>query len=78
MRTAALIAFILALQSAPEIPKEKFDSLHALIKPQGNEFAWYEEIPWLTSVQEAREKAAKEDKPIVVWCSADGQPCGAT
>jgi hypothetical protein len=78
MRTAALIAFLLALQSAPEIPKEKFDSLHALIKPQGNEFAWYEEIPWLTSVQEAREKAAKEDKPIVVWCSADGQPCGAT
>ena len=66
------------LIQAPDIPKEKFDVLHALIKPQGTEFAWYEEIPWLLSVQEAREKAAREDKPIVVWCSADGQPCGAT
>ena len=86
MRTWALIAILLApriagaqaSQSAPEIPKDKVDSLHALIKPQGNEFSWYDDIPWLTSVQEAREKAAKEDKPILVWCSADGQPCGAT
>ena len=78
MRTIALLAILAAPQAAPEIPKEKFDRLHALIKPQGGQFAWYEEIPWLTGVQEAREKAAREDKPIVVWCSADGQPCGAT
>ena len=78
MKTLALLTLLGAPQAVPEIPKEKFDRLHALIKPQADEFAWYEEIPWLTSIQEAREKAAREDKPIVVWCSADGQPCGAT
>ena len=81
MRTIALLLLLMASfqsPSAPEIPREKADQLHALIKPQGGEFAWYEDIPWLLSVQEAREKAAREDKPIVVWCSADGQPCGAT
>ena len=80
MRILAAIVLLAALQStpAPELPREKFDRLHALIKPQGGEFAWYEDIPSLLSVQEAREKAAREDKPIIVWCSADGQPCGAT
>ena len=78
MRTIALLAILAASQQAPDLPREKVDALHALIKPQGDEFAWYENIPWLLSVQEAREKAAREDKPIVVWCSADGQPCGAT
>jgi len=81
MRTHALILLLMAAlqpQSAPELPRGQFDRLHALIKPQAGEFAWYEDIPWLLSVQEAREKAAREDKPIVVWCSADGQPCGAT
>ena len=78
MKTIALLALLTAAQTVPEIPKEKFDGLHALVKPQGAEFAWYEEIPWLTSVQEGREKAAAEGKPLLIWCSADGQPCGAT
>jgi hypothetical protein len=78
MRTVILLALLAMPQSVPEVPQGKAEGLHALIKPQAGEFAWYEEIPWLTGVQEAREKAAKEDKPIVVWCSADGQPCGAT
>ena len=81
MRTHALLLILMAVfqsQSAPELPRDRFDRLHALIQPQDGEFAWYEDIPWLLSVQEAREKAAREDKPIVVWCSADGQPCGAT
>ena len=79
MMTLALLAVLSAFpQQYPEVPREKFDRLHGLIKPQGDEFAWYEDIPWLLSVQEAREKAARENKPIVVWCSADGQPCGAT
>jgi hypothetical protein len=57
---------------------EDFAALHGLIQPQAGEFAWYEEIPWLTSVKEAVEKAAGEGKPILIWSSADGQPCGAT
>jgi len=74
----ALVLFAGLLPASPPALADRFDSLHALIRPQAGEFAWYEEIPWLTSVQEAREKAAAEGKPLLIWCSADGQPCGAT
>jgi hypothetical protein len=79
MSAAALLILLLGpLAGVPRLSPESFDALHALIHPQAGEFAWYDEIPWLTSVQEAREKAAAEGKPILVWTSADGQPCGAT
>ncbi len=74
----ALALLVTPFRAGQEPTPETFAPLHSLVKPQGGEFAWYEEIPWLTSVQEAREKAAKEGKPLLVWCSADGQPCGAT
>lgn len=61
-----------------DVAPADFQKIHKLVKPQAGEFAWYDDIPWLTSVQEAREKAAAQGKPILVWCSADGQPCGAT
>jgi hypothetical protein len=60
-------------ESAP-IPAEKFDLLRRLIQPYPGEFAWRDEIPWLTAIQEAREKAAAEGKPILFWCAADGHP----
>ncbi len=79
MRIIVLTALLVtSSQAGPELKPENLGALHSLIKPQGGEFAWYDDIPWLTSVQEAREKAAKEGKPLLVWCSADGQPCGAT
>ncbi len=79
MRTiAALLLLVAEIHAPPAVSPERFESLHALIRPQANEFAWYEEIPWLTGIEEAIEKAAAEGKPILVWCSADGQPCGAT
>ena len=79
MRRIAVIALAaVALGGGHDLSPERFDTLQALIRPQPGEFAWYEEIPWLTSIQEAREKAAAEGKPLLVWSSADGQPCGAT
>ena len=79
MKNIVALAFLCAMSQAPlAVPPEKFEALHRLIQPQAGEFAWYEEIPWLTSLQEAREKAAAEDKPILIWSSADGHPCGAT
>ena len=59
------------------VSPDKFDALHTLIRPQEDEFAWYDEIPWMTRLQPAREKAAAEGKPLLIWTSADGQPCGA-
>lgn len=54
-----------------------FPILQGLIKPQEGEFAWYDEIPWMTRLQPARERATAEGKPLLIWTSADGQPCGA-
>lgn len=59
------------------ISAEEFPIFQQLIKPQEGEFAWYDEIPWMTRVQPARERAAAEGKPLLIWTSADGQPCGA-
>jgi hypothetical protein len=73
------LALLLApLGETPALLPGRFDELHALIRPQAGEFAWYEDIPWLTSLQAALEKGAAEGKPVLVWTSADGQPCGAT
>ena len=35
----------------------------------------FAQIPWLTSLWEARQKAAKEGKPILLW-EMDGHPLG--
>jgi hypothetical protein len=51
-------------------------ALHALIKPQAAEENWTR-IPWLTSLWEARQKAAAEGKPILLW-EMDGHPLGCT
>lgn len=75
---AALALFATTFPASPRLAPDQFGALHALIRPQAGEFAWYEEIPWLTSIREALEKAAADGKPILIWCSADGQPCGAT
>ena len=73
-----MLNLLAALCLQDKFPAEKFDKLMTAIKPCAGEFSWHDEISWLTSVQQAREKAAAEGKPILIWCSADGQPCGAT
>src|SRR5262245_34005960 len=61
-----------------EIPVSRFEGLHAMIKPhKGAECLWLE-IPWLTSVAEARERAVKESKPMLIWRAANGHPLGST
>jgi len=51
-----------------------FPKLHALIRPKPGGF---DEIPWLTSLWQARQKAAAEGKPILLWVG-DGHPLGWT
>jgi hypothetical protein len=53
-----------------------FRALHALIRPQPGEDRWMQ-IPWLTSLAEARQQAAKAGKPILLW-EMDGHPLGCT
>jgi hypothetical protein len=47
--------------------------LHRLIKPQPGESRWME-IDWHPSVWEARQKAAREGKPLFLWAGSGGAP----
>lgn len=63
-------------KTAALLPSASFGKVFGSIKPQPKEFAWYEEIPWLLTIHEARERAAAEDKPILFWMAANGHLCG--
>jgi hypothetical protein len=51
----------------------EFEKLHAMLKPQADESRWME-IVWYPSVWEARQKAAKEGKPILLMAGSGGAP----
>ena len=63
-------------RSADPIKPDQFGKLQGLIKPSAGEDQWAE-IPWGTSLLEARKQAAKEGKPILLW-EMDGHPLGCT
>ena len=63
------------LHAQDRIPTDQFGSLRALIRPQEGESRW-REIDWLTSLHEAREKAAAEGKPILLWSGGGAPPLG--
>jgi hypothetical protein len=63
------------LRAQDGIPPEQFDSLRQLIRPQAGESRW-RQVEWLTSLQEARVKAAAEGKPILVWSGGGAPPLG--
>jgi hypothetical protein len=56
------------------IAPDQFDKLKAIIKPQADEDKWYQ-IPWMADLWKARQKAAAEGKPILLW-EMDGNPLG--
>jgi len=47
------------------LSSENVEQLHALIRPQPNEWR-HLQVEWLTDVVAARKKAAAEDKPLVI------------
>ena len=52
--------------SAADLDTKQIESLHALIKPTKAESRFLE-IPWITNLQAARQKAAKEGKPLMIF-----------
>jgi hypothetical protein len=52
---------------------EQFAKLQALIKRQPGE-ARYLDIDWYPSLWEARQKAARESKPLFIWAGSEGAP----
>lgn len=55
------------------LPVEQVDQLHQLIKRQPGESRWME-ISWHPTIWEARQKAAKEGKPLFIWAGSGGAP----
>jgi hypothetical protein len=73
----ASVAFFLSGSRAAEpIKPADFAELHKLIQPSEEESAWLS-INWHTDLWKAREKAAAEGKPILLW-EMDGHPLGCT
>ena len=67
-------AVVLPARGAEPIRPEQFAAIHSLIKPKVAEEKWAQ-IPWLASLWEARQRAAREGKPILLW-EMDGHPLG--
>jgi len=64
-----------ALPAQSAITPETFDKLRALIRPHEGESRW-REIDWLTSLHDARARAAAEGKPILLWSGGGAPPLG--
>ena len=63
------------LASAAEpLTQDQVARLRAEIPPAPSEQKWTQ-IPWLTSLWDARKQAAAQGKPILLW-EMDGHPLG--
>ncbi len=75
-----LLAALLLAQAGtppPEVSPADFARLQNAIRPQPGESPW-RDIDWMTSIRGARERAAAEGKPILVFTAADGSPLART
>jgi hypothetical protein len=71
-----LIALCRATSLAADAPAaDDLDQLRRLIKPQADESKWAR-VAWLTNLDEARKRAAKEDKPLFLWRAGGGDVLG--
>ena len=58
------------------LPEKTFKTLHAAVLGPPSQERWAE-IPWQADLAEARRKAARENKPLLMWIM-DGHPLGCT
>lgn len=57
-------------EGAIRIAREDLATLHRMIRPdlEAGEWVW-NQIPWVTNLTEGRKKAAREGKPMLLWCT---------
>jgi len=72
-----LIGWTQAGPQVPEIKPDDFARLQGEIRPQPDESPW-RDIDWMTSIRGARQRAAAEGKPVLVFTAADGSPLART
>ena len=56
------------------LPAEQWSKLHAGVFPPAEKWT---QIPWETDLAAARQRAAREGKPLFLWIM-DGHPLGCT
>jgi hypothetical protein len=66
-----MISLALALMLTQEADPQAFDQLHSKIRPVEKEAPW-SDVPWMTSLWQARERAAREGKPLLIWGAGGG------
>jgi hypothetical protein len=59
-----------------QVASAQLGELQALIKPWPEETGWLK-VPWEIDPWRARQRAAAEGKPILLW-EMDGNPLGCT
>lgn len=69
-----LVATLVQAIDPTNPPIDDLDRMVRLIKPTWAESGW-SSIPWMIDLDKARQKAAKEGKPLYVW-SMSGEPLG--
>lgn len=69
-----LVATAQADSLKPALSEPEYTSALKAIRPAAGEDR-FAQIPWLTSLWEARQKAAEQGKPILLW-EMDGHPLG--
>ena len=62
-----------AWEDRAAMSRGQFAEQHAMIKRQPGE-ARYLDIEWHPTVWEARQKAAREGKPLFIWAGSEGAP----
>jgi hypothetical protein len=77
-RTAFLLAAALSIAAGAnaDSPNADFEALHKLILPGKDDSRWLS-VSWqpATNIWAARQKAAREGKPLFLWYMA-GEPLG--
>ena len=72
---APIAAAPLPAAAAEDDEVARFTRAHDLLKPQAGEARW-QEVPWLTSLWEARRQAAAAGKPILLVVAGKDSPLG--
>ena len=72
----SLLALLPLASSSAEITPLQFDQLSKLCTPDKSASGWLE-LGWEIDLWKARERAAREGKPIFLW-EMDGHPLGCT
>jgi hypothetical protein len=73
---ALLILSLAFVSAAAETSPAPFRGVREAVRPAADEDRWAT-IPWRTSLWSARQEAAREGKPILLW-EMDGNPLGCT